>query len=130
MTNDIDAIRALVAEVEHGFNANDAERSVAVFTDDAWAVSVPGATSRGRDELLAAHRAGYAGPLRDQFARYELGDVRFLADDVAIAQKRAWATDADGNDLDVGHAMVALYVFVRTPDGWRVAARQNTLVSG
>jgi len=28
---------------------------------------------------------------------------------------------------DVGRAMVALYVLVRTDDGWRVAARQNTL---
>lgn len=126
--SDIDEIRALVAEIEQGFNTNDAERSVAQFTDDAVAVGVNGAHNAGRDELLAAHRAGFAGFLRDQYARYELGDVRFLRDDVAIAHKRAWATDAGGNDLDVGHAMIALYVFVKDDGRWQVAARQNTLV--
>lgn len=93
------------------------------------AVGVNGAVNSGRDELLAAHRAGFAGFLRDQYVRYELGEVRFLGDDVAIAHKRAWATDADGNDLDLDHAMIALYVFVKDDDGrWQVAARQNTLV--
>ena len=31
-------------------------------------------------------------------------------------------------DLDVGHAMIALYVFVKEDGDWWVAARQNTLV--
>ena len=35
--------------------------------------------------------------------------------------------DADGNDLDVGHTMVALYVLVKEGDSWWVVARQNTL---
>ena len=66
----------------------------------------------------------------DERARYLVTDVTFLRSDVALAHKRAWAVDADGRDIDVGHAMVALYVFVRTPEGWRVAARKTTLVSG
>jgi uncharacterized protein (TIGR02246 family) len=126
---DVEQIRALVAEVEQGFNTNDAERSVAPFERAAVAVGVTGAVNAGRDELLAAHRAGYSGFLRDQYARYELGEVRFLRDDVAIAHKRAFATDRDGNDLDVGHAMIALYVFVKDDGRWQISARQNTLVS-
>jgi ketosteroid isomerase-like protein len=47
---------------------------------------------------------------------------------VAIAHERAYATAADGRPLDVGHAMVALYVFLKEGDRWWVAARPNTLV--
>ena len=128
-TGDVAAIERVIADVEAGFNANDPELSIAHFAPDATAVSVNGTLVAGRDELLDAHRAGYAGPLRDQYARYELADVRFLRPDVAIAYKRATATTRDGEPLDVGHAMIALYVLVREDGRWWVAARQNTLVS-
>jgi uncharacterized protein (TIGR02246 family) len=126
--DDIAAIRAVIADIEAGFNAKDAERSVAPFADDATAVSVGGNLVAGRDALLEAHRIGYAGPLRDQYARYELGEVTFLRPDVAIAHKRARAVGADGAPIDLDHTMIALYVFVRNDGRWQVAARQNTLV--
>ena len=125
---DVAAIRRVIADIEAGFNANDPELSVAHFTDDATAVNVAGLLISGRDALLDANRAGLAGPLRDQYARYELGEITFLRSDVALAHKRARAVDADGAAIDVEHAMIALYVFVREGDRWRVAARQNTLV--
>jgi uncharacterized protein (TIGR02246 family) len=128
-TADVAAIAGVIADVEKGFNTKDPELSVAHFAADATAVSVKGALSTGRDELLEAHRIGYAGPLRDQYARYELGDVRFLRPDVAVVHKRATATTPEGEPLDVGHAMIALYVLVRDDGRWRIAARQNTLVS-
>jgi uncharacterized protein (TIGR02246 family) len=125
---DVAAIEQVIADIEKGFNTNDPELSVQHFTDDASAVSVGGALASGRDALLEAHRAGFAGPLRDQYARYELDDIVFLHPDVAVAHKRARATDAGGEPIDVGHAMIALYVFVKDDGRWRVVARQNTLV--
>lgn len=126
---DVRAIRDVVADVEAGFNTNDAELSVAHFTEDAWGVAVTGARVAGRPALLAAHRAGLAGPLREQYARYRVGEVHFLRPDVAIAQKYATATDSDGRPIDLDHTMIALYVLVKEGDRWRVAARQNTLVA-
>lgn len=125
--DDIAAIRAVIADIEAGFNEKDAERSVAHFGDEATDVSVAGVLIAGRDALLAAHRTGYAGPLRDQFARYELGDITFLRPDVAIAHKHARAVTPDGEPIDLEHTMIALYVFVRNGGRWQVAARQNTL---
>jgi uncharacterized protein (TIGR02246 family) len=52
----------------------------------------------------------------------------FVRPDVAIAHKRAWAIGPNGETIDVGHSMVALYVLVNEDDRWWVAARQNTLV--
>jgi uncharacterized protein (TIGR02246 family) len=82
----------------------------------------------GRDALLEANRTGLAGFLRDQFARYEVADITFLRPDVAVAHKHAWATTPDGELLDVGHTMIALYVLVKEDQRWWIAARQNTLV--
>jgi uncharacterized protein (TIGR02246 family) len=126
-TDDLTAIRALVADVEAGFNANDPELIVRPFAENATAVGVNGALLEGRSAALEASRALLAGPLRDQRARYELEDVTFLRPDVAIGHKLAWALDEDGRPKDVGHAMIALYVFVKEGDTWWVASRQNTL---
>ena len=127
-TEDIAALQRVIADIETAFNTNDAELLIAHFTDDGSAVNVAGALLAGRASMLEPSRAGLGGPLRDQYARYELGDVTFLGEDVAIAHKRAWAVSAEGEPVDVGHAMIALYVFVRADGRWQVAARQNTLV--
>ena len=127
---DVAAIHALVAEIEEGFNTNDAELLVRPFTDDGSAVNVVGAQLTGRAEMLEGARRGLAGPLADEYARYELADLVFLRPDVAIGHKLARAVTADGRPLDAEPSMIALYVFVRDDGQWRVAARQNTLVPG
>jgi uncharacterized protein (TIGR02246 family) len=127
-TGDIEAITALVKDVERGFNTNDAELIVRPFLQNGSAVDVMGRQLDGLAALHEASSAGLDGPLRDQYASYELTDLTFLRPDVAIGHKRAWATTAEGERLDVGHAMVALYVFVAVDGRWWVAARQNTLV--
>jgi uncharacterized protein (TIGR02246 family) len=126
---DIEAIRRIIADVEKGFNDNDAELLVEHFAQNASAVPVTGVQIDGRAAMLEASRAGLAGPLRDQRARYELADVVFVRPDVAVAHKHAWAVDAQGERLDVGHAMSALYVLVREDGRWWVMSRQNTLVA-
>ena len=124
----MNTIEGVIRQTQDAFNAGDAEALANTFTDDAWSVGVTGQVLNGRDEILETSRQLLAGPLRGQFARYVVDEVRHVAPDVAIVRKLAYATDEHGNDVDVGHAMVALYVLVRDTDGWRVAARQNTLV--
>jgi uncharacterized protein (TIGR02246 family) len=127
--SDVEAIRRIIADVEMGFNDNDAELLVEHFAQNATAVAVSGAQIDGRSALLEVSRAGLAGPLRDQRARYELADVVFVRPDVAVAHKHAQAIDAAGEPVDVGHAMSALYVLVNEDGRWWVVARQNTLVA-
>jgi uncharacterized protein (TIGR02246 family) len=124
---DVAAIGQVIADIQTGFNTNDPDLSVAHFTRNASAVNVMGVQVTGWDALLEAHRSGLAGNLRDQSARYELSDIVFVRPDVAVAHKRAWAIGPDGEDLDIDHAMVALYVLVKEDARWWIAARQNTL---
>ena len=125
---DVEAIRRIIADVEKGFNDNDAELLVEHFARNASAVTATGAQIDGRDTLLELSRAGLAGPLRDERARYELADVVFVRPDVALAHKHAWAIDAAGEPKNVGHEMNALYVLVRENGRWWIVSRQNTLV--
>jgi uncharacterized protein (TIGR02246 family) len=127
-TADVEAIRRIIADVEKGFNNNDADLLVEHFAQNASVVAAAGAQIDGREALLEFSRAGLAGPLRDQRARYELAGVVFVRPDVALAHKHAWAIGAVGEPVDVGHAMSALYVLVREGGRWWVVSRQNTLV--
>lgn len=127
-TADVAAIEAIVADVEAGFNGNDAELMNRHVAADATIVNAVGQQLDGREAIMAASIAGLAGSLVDERARYRVTDVTFVRPDVAVAHKRAWAIDGDGNDLDVGHAMNALYVLTKDEGRWWIRARQNTLV--
>ena len=124
---DRSAIAALIHDVERGFNTNDADLLVGPLAANASTVTVGGVHMTSRAEAHAASVAGLAGPLRDQVAAYEVADVVFPRSDVAVVHKHAWAVE-DGRRVDVGHAMIALYVFVKQDGRWWVLARQNTLV--
>jgi uncharacterized protein (TIGR02246 family) len=122
------AIEAIVADVERGFNENDPDLMDRHVAADATIVTALGRELHGRDEIVAATAAGLAGPLADQRARYVVTDITFVRADVALAHKHAWAIDETGADIDVGHAMVALYVLTEEDGRWWIRARQNTLV--
>jgi len=114
-------IRAIVAEHERGFNEKDPERLAAHYRELSWAVSARGVEVEGRAAMREQVPA-------DQYARFEPGHVEFLGDDVAIMHAYVSAATADGEPVDVGHAMIKLYVFARSAGGWEVVARQDTLV--
>jgi uncharacterized protein (TIGR02246 family) len=126
--SDTDEIRQVIADVERGFNTNDAALMNKHVAADATLVSAMGVRLTGIDEVMAASEAGLAGPLRDQYARYEVRDVRFVRPDVALAYKEAYAITEDGKPIDLDHTMCALYVLVKQDGRWLITARQNTLV--
>ncbi|HEY8523514.1 MAG TPA: SgcJ/EcaC family oxidoreductase [Acidimicrobiales bacterium] len=127
--SDVAAIRALVADVEAGFNTNDPDLLVRPFIANGSAVNVAGVALTGRAEMRAAAERGLAGPLAGDHARYELADLVFLRPDVAVGHKLARAVTADGELIDAEPSMIALYVFVKEGGRWWVAARQNTAIA-
>lgn len=128
-TEDIAAIKQVIGDVEAGFNSKDPDLSVEHFIGNASVTNAMGMRSSGRSSLLEANQKGLAGPLKDEYARYVVDDIVFLRPDVAVAHKRAWPTDPDGEVLDPDPAMVAQYVMVKERDRWWIAARANTLAS-
>jgi uncharacterized protein (TIGR02246 family) len=125
---DVEEIRRVIVDAEKAFNDNNAELLVEHVARNVTTVGVTGALLAGRSAVLEASTTLFAGPLRDQRARYELAEVLFVRPDVALARQHATAVDADGTPLSVGHTMTALYVLVREHSRWWVVGRQNTLV--
>jgi uncharacterized protein (TIGR02246 family) len=126
---DLEAIERIIRETETAFNTDDADLLVEHVAHDAVTVGVNGVALHGRDQILDAARSLFAGPLRGQYARYDIDEVRFLRPDVALVHKRAIATDAEGTPIDLDHTMSALYVLTQQDGRWWVVARQNTLIA-
>lgn len=126
--SDVEEIKQVIADVERGFNANDAALMNKHMADDAMVVNAVGMRMVGRAEIDRASEAGLAGALKDQYAHYVVRDVRFLTPAVALAYKEAYAATPDGEPIDVDHSMCALYVLVKEDGRWLIRARQNTLV--
>jgi uncharacterized protein (TIGR02246 family) len=126
---DVAAIHDVIATQETGFNAKDAQLFAAAWRERSWAVSAFGREIAGRAAVLDAAERGFAGPLAEDYASYETGDVEFLGDDAAILHVYARATTASGERIDVDPAMIALYVVAREAGAWQIVARQNTLVN-
>ena len=94
--DDIDAIHRVVETQQVAFNTNDADLLAEPWRERSWAVSVTGVEAVGRAGMRAAARTLLAGPLADQYATYEPGEVEFLTQDVAILHVYARAITASG----------------------------------
>ena len=120
---DINAVRQVIADIEAGFNTNDAVLGVEHFAANATVVNAVGRTLTGWGALLAAHQEGYAH--NDEYVSYTLADITFLRPDVAVAHKHAVRADAEGTLVSDEVAMVALYVLVKQDGRWWIVARAN-----
>jgi uncharacterized protein (TIGR02246 family) len=128
------AVDEFVAGLQAGIDTADAETYNADFGDDvAWG-SPYGQTLVGYDTLHSIHRRmfGGAAPATGASSRYETVHVTAPTPDVAIAQVRRVALDADGEQIPVddpsAFSEMALYVLVRRDGKWWLAAGQNTLM--
>jgi uncharacterized protein (TIGR02246 family) len=127
-----EAVDGFVAGLQAGIDSADAQTYNADFADDVMWGSPYGATVIGYDTLHSIHRAMFergvsvAGPS----SRYQIEHVMAPMPDVAIAQVRRVAMDADGQPIPTDDASVfsemAMYVLVRRDGRWWLTAGQNT----
>ena len=125
------AVERLVAELQEGYDHQDADVSNRHFAADLIWGSPFGATVMGYNDLHAIHvrlkERGVGGPA----SRYEIVQVLTPAPGVAVAHVRRVALNADGHpasegDSTAGFSEMALYVLVRRGGAWWLAAGQNT----
>jgi len=125
------AVERLVAELQEGYDRQDADISNRHFATDLIWGSPFGATVRGYDDLHAIHVRLKERAVGGPASRYEVVETLAPAPGVAVAHVRRVALDADGNpapegDSTAGFSEMALYVLVRRGGSWWLAAGQNT----
>ncbi|HEX3974810.1 MAG TPA: PPOX class F420-dependent oxidoreductase [Solirubrobacteraceae bacterium] len=125
------AIEGLVAELQEGYDRQDADVSNRHFAADLIWGSPFGATVTGYEDLHAIHLRFKERGVGGAASRYEIVQTLAPAPGVAVAQVRRVALGADGNPAPEGEATtgfseMALYVLVRRGATWWLAAGQNT----
>lgn len=127
-----DAVANLVAELQAGWDRNDAEiTDRRLAADVAWG-SPFGATVHGYDQLHAIHVKLKEQSKGGSSSRYEVERVLAPAPGVAVAHVKRVALKPDGqpvgpsHDTNAAFSEMALYVLVRRGGTWWLAAGQNT----
>nr|WP_042186260.1 SgcJ/EcaC family oxidoreductase [Kibdelosporangium sp. MJ126-NF4]CEL17166.1 hypothetical protein [Kibdelosporangium sp. MJ126-NF4]CTQ91605.1 hypothetical protein [Kibdelosporangium sp. MJ126-NF4] len=126
MQTDIDAIKQVIATLEHAQRNELPDEFVALFREDAIWTTGHGKRLTGRDEISEFTHQVLPGAMRDTTAEYKVVDILFIRPDVAAVKARARYLTLDGEQI--GNEGTPLYVMSKEPDGWKLVACQNTEV--
>ena len=129
-------IDSIPSRLAAAWDAGDAAAYAALFTPDATYVVFDGTVLAGAKAIEDVHRWLFEGPLRGSRmsgsrtagADAAPPDVRYLRPDVALTLVRGGARPDGETELTPDRASVVSLVLVDTPEGWRIAAFQNTRV--
>jgi len=121
MDTEIDAIRQVVATVEHSQNNELPDEFLALFRPDAIWTTGGGKRLFGLEEIAAFTRQVLPGGMRGMSVTFELEHVLFVRPDVAAVKVRQVYRTPDGTDVGT-----PLWVMSKEDGQWRLAACQNT----
>ena len=125
---DIEAVTAVVAELQRAQWAEDVDGFVDLFRPDATWVTAHGKRMTSRDEIAAFTAQVLPGSQAEMRSTYEVVHTVFPRPDVAVVAVRQKAFDLDGVPVNIPEGRPT-YVMVRDDDGdWRIVAGQNTQV--
>ncbi|WP_327001578.1 SgcJ/EcaC family oxidoreductase [Dactylosporangium sp. NBC_01737] len=125
MDTELDAIRDVVARVQHAQQRELAEEFIALFRHDAIWTTGHGRRLTGRDEIGVFTRKVLPGAMRGTTVTYEMLDVLFIRPDVAAVRVRQTTSGPDGTAEGS-----PVYVMAKEDGRWLLTACQNTPVVG
>jgi uncharacterized protein (TIGR02246 family) len=125
---EIEAIRQVIATVEHAQQNELVDEFVGLFRRDAIWTTAHGRRLFGRDEIAAFTRRVLPGAMKDVTATYRPEHVLFIRPDVAAVKVRQQYTTRDGEPIEGQKQGTPLYVMAKEDGQWRLVACQNTEV--
>lgn len=120
---EIEAIKQVVATVEHAQNNELPEEFVGLFRADAIWTTGHGKRLFGREAISAFTRQVLPGGMRDTSVTFDIEHVLFIRPDVVAVKVRQVYQTPDGQD--VGSPM---FVMAKEDGQWHLTACQNTSV--
>src|SRR5262245_20414167 len=125
---EIEAIKRVVATLEHAQQNELPDEFVGLFRSDAIWTTGHGMRLIGRDEISAFTHRVLPGAMKDSTATYEVVHVLFIRPDVAAVKVRQRPVTLDGRPIDGQNEGSPLYVMAKEDGHWRLVAAQNTEV--
>lgn len=116
------AILDALDRLRSAWDAGDADAYAAGFTDDASYVIYAGLFDLGREAIRRTHVSVLGKWQRGSRMSMRVIELRFVAPGVAVALTEGHV----GKGRFTRYDKVQTFVMVRTDDGWRCAAFQNT----
>ncbi|WP_378738782.1 SgcJ/EcaC family oxidoreductase [Nocardia brasiliensis] len=123
---ELDAIRKVVATIEHSQQNELVDEFVSLFREDAIWTTGGGKRLFGRDAIAEFTAKVLPGAMRDGTATYEVEHVLFIRPDVAAVKVRQRYLTNDGELTGQGSPM---YVMSKEDGRWLLTANQNTVVA-
>ncbi|MFG2138227.1 SgcJ/EcaC family oxidoreductase [Streptomyces sp. NPDC048650] len=123
---EIEAIKQVIATLEHSQQNELPEEFVGLFRADAIWTTGHGKRLTGREEISAFTHHVLPGAMKDSTATYEVLHVLFIRPDVAAVKAHAQYWTLDGRPI--GNPGTPLYVMAKEDGQWRLVACQNTEV--
>ncbi|MDG4795810.1 SgcJ/EcaC family oxidoreductase [Micromonospora sp. WMMD1082] len=118
---EIEAIRQVVATVEHAQNNELPDEFLALFRDDAIWTTGHGRRLFGLDAISTFTHQVLPGGMRGLTMTFELEHVLFIRPDVAAVKLRQVYQTPDGPDVGS-----PLWIMAKEDGQWRLTACQNT----
>jgi uncharacterized protein (TIGR02246 family) len=122
------SMEQIVLNLENAWNAGDGIRFAREFAEDSDFVTVYGLHATGRRKIAQGHDAIFRTVYAGSTIRYKIANLRYLAEDIAIAHLRAHLHVPAG-PLAGDHDAVSSLTLVNEQGCWRIAAMHNTLAS-
>lgn len=122
MDSDLEAIRQVVAAVEHAQQNELTEEFLRLFREDAIWTTGGGKRLFGREEIAEFTRKVLPGGMAGSTVTMEVVHVLFIRPDVAAVKVRQIYTDADEQQSEG----TPLFIMSKEDGRWLLTACQNT----
>jgi uncharacterized protein (TIGR02246 family) len=121
-------LREIVMGLEAAWNRGDSVAWAEFFAEDANFIHILGGYFNGRTTIEQGHRAIFDTIYKGSTNKFTVNKVRFISSDVAMVFLMTELKVAREGLPPMLHARPTL-VAKRTPDGWKIIAFQNTLIT-
>jgi uncharacterized protein (TIGR02246 family) len=125
---EIEAIKQVVATVEHAMRHELPDEFVGLFAPHAIWTTAHGKRLTGRDEISAFTHQVLPGAAQHFTATYDVQHLLFIRPDVAAVKIRQRPVTLDGQPIEEQNEGSPLYVMAKEDGQWRLVAGQNTEV--
>jgi uncharacterized protein (TIGR02246 family) len=127
-TEDERALRALYDELMQGWNDGSGARFAGVFTENGDLVGFDGTHLQGRQVIVNFQQVLFDKWLKGTRLIGAVHDLRFLGPDTAVMHAIGDMLKRGATKPQRARASIQTLTAVRTDEGWRIAAFQNTRV--